>query len=37
LTIACAILALFAAGILAGFLPAHRAASIEPTLALRSD
>jgi predicted permease len=37
LTIACATLALFAAGALAGFLPALRAASVEPALALRSD
>ena len=37
LTIACATLVLFAAGALAGFLPARRAASVEPTLALRSD
>jgi ABC-type antimicrobial peptide transport system permease subunit len=37
LTIACAILVLFAAGALAGFLPARRAASIEPTMALRSE
>jgi ABC-type antimicrobial peptide transport system permease subunit len=37
LTIACAVLVLFAAGALAGFLPARRAARVEPTLALRSD
>jgi predicted permease len=37
LTIACATLVLFAAGGLAGFLPARRAASVEPTLALRSE
>ncbi len=37
LTIACATLVLFAAGALAGFLPAWRAASVEPTLALRSE
>ena len=36
-TIACATLVLFAAGALAGFLPAHRAASVEPTTALRSE
>jgi predicted permease len=36
-TIACAIVVLFAAGALAGFLPARRAASVEPTLALRSE
>ena len=36
-TIACATLVLFAAGALAGFLPARRAASVEPTLALRSE
>ena len=37
LTIACATVVLFAAGALAGFLPARRAASVEPTLALRSE
>ena len=37
LTIVCATAVLFAAGALAGFLPARRAASIEPTLALRSE
>lgn len=37
LTIACATVVLFAAGALAGFLPSRRAASVEPTLALRSD
>jgi predicted permease len=37
LTITCATAVLFAAGALAGFLPARRAASIEPTLALRSE
>jgi len=37
LTITCATIVLFAAGALAGFLPARRAASVEPTLALRSD
>jgi predicted permease len=37
LTITCATVVLFAAGALAGFLPAQRAASVEPTLALRSD
>lgn len=37
LSIACATVILFAAGALAGFLPARRAASIEPTLALRAD
>jgi predicted permease len=37
LTIACATVVLFAAGALAGFLPARRAASIEPTQALRSE
>ena len=36
-TIAGATAVLFAAGALAGFLPARRAASIEPTLALRSE
>ena len=36
-TVACATAVLFAAGALAGFLPARRAASIEPTQALRSD
>jgi ABC-type antimicrobial peptide transport system permease subunit len=36
-TIACATMVLFAAGALAGFLPAHRAASVEPTQALRSE
>jgi len=37
LTIACATVVLFAAGALAGFLPARRAASVEPMLALRSE
>jgi ABC-type antimicrobial peptide transport system permease subunit len=37
LTIACATITLFAAGALAGFLPARRAASADPALALRSD
>ena len=37
LTIVCATGTLFAAGALAGFLPARRAASAEPALALRSD
>jgi predicted permease len=37
LTVACATAVLFAAGALAGFLPARRAASVEPTLALRSE
>jgi predicted permease len=37
LTIACATAVLCAAGALAGFLPARRAASLEPTLALRGD
>ena len=37
LTITCATIVLFAAGAVAGFLPAQRAASLEPTLALRSD
>jgi predicted permease len=37
LTIAGAAVVLFAAGALAGFLPARRAASLEPTLALRSE
>jgi predicted permease len=37
LTIASATAILFAAGALAGFLPARRAASIEPTMALRSE
>ena len=37
LTIACATVVLFAAGALAGFLPARRAASVEPTLALRTE
>ncbi|SPE41229.1 putative Permease [Candidatus Sulfopaludibacter sp. SbA3] len=37
LTVACATIILFAAGALAGFLPARRAASIEPTVALRSE
>jgi predicted permease len=37
LTIACATVVLFAAGALAGFLPARRASSVEPALALRSD
>jgi predicted permease len=37
LTIACANITLFAAGAVAGFLPARRAASTEPTFALRSE
>jgi ABC-type antimicrobial peptide transport system permease subunit len=37
LTIGCAVLVLFSAGALAGFLPARRAARVEPTLALRSE
>jgi predicted permease len=37
LTIACATVVLFTAGALAGFLPARRAASLEPTQALRSE
>jgi predicted permease len=37
LTIAAASVVLFAAGALAGFLPAQRAASVEPTVALRSE
>ena len=37
LTIAGAAITLFAAGALAGFLPARRAASADPTLALRSE
>ena len=37
LTLACATAVLFAAGGLAGFLPARQAASVEPTLALRSE
>jgi predicted permease len=37
LTIACATAVLFAAGALAGLLPARRAASLEPTLALRRE
>jgi predicted permease len=37
LTITCAIVVLFFSGAVAGFLPAWRAASIEPTLALRSE
>jgi predicted permease len=37
LTITCAIFILLAAGALAGFLPARRAASAEPTTALRND
>ena len=37
LTVACATVVLFAAGALAGFLPARRAASVEPTAALRSE
>jgi len=37
LTIAAASLALLVSGALASFLPAHRAASVEPTLALRSE
>jgi ABC-type antimicrobial peptide transport system permease subunit len=37
LTIGCATVVLFVAGALAGFLPAQRAASVEPMLALRSD
>jgi ABC-type antimicrobial peptide transport system permease subunit len=37
LTVTGAAVVLFAAGALAGFLPARRAASIEPTLALRSE
>jgi len=37
LTVASATVVLFAAGALAGFLPARRAASIEPTQALRSE
>ena len=36
-TVACAAVVLFGAGALAGFLPAWRAASVEPTLALRSE
>ena len=36
-TIACATVVLFAAGALAGFLPARRAAFVEPTQALRSE
>lgn len=36
-TIVCASVVLFAAGALAGFLPAQRAASVDPTVALRSD
>lgn len=37
LTITCAMIAPFAAGAFASFLPARRAASAEPTLALRCD
>ncbi len=37
LTVTGAVVALFVAGALAGFLPARRAASIEPTIALRSE
>ncbi len=37
LTMVSATVVLFAAGALAGFLPARRAASVEPTLALRSE
>lgn len=37
LTITCAIVAVFAAGALAAFLPAQRATSVEPMLALQSD
>lgn len=37
LTIASATIVLFAAGLVAGLLPARRAASIDPTLALRSE
>ena len=37
LTLACATAILFAAGAFASFLPAHRAASIEPVVALRSE
>jgi predicted permease len=37
LTVAGASLVLFVAGALAGYLPARRAASLEPTFALRSD
>ena len=37
LTIACATLVLFGAGAMAGFLPARRAASVEPTQALRGE
>jgi ABC-type antimicrobial peptide transport system permease subunit len=37
LTIACATVVLFAAGALAGFLPAWRAASVQPTQALRCE
>jgi ABC-type antimicrobial peptide transport system permease subunit len=36
-TIVCATVTLFAAGALAAFLPARRAASVEPLLALRSE
>ena len=36
-TVACATLVLVAAGALAGFLPARRAASVEPARALRSE
>jgi predicted permease len=36
-TIVCATITLFAAGALAAFLPARRAASVEPLLALRSE
>jgi predicted permease len=37
LTIGCAAIILFAMGALASFMPARRAASVEPALALRSD
>jgi ABC-type antimicrobial peptide transport system permease subunit len=36
-TIVCSTVIPLAAGTLAGFLPARRAASVEPTTALRSD
>lgn len=37
LTIGCALATLFAAGALAGFLPARRAAAVEPVVALRNE